>query len=53
MKIKFNPYIAVLIVCLWGIGSAMTSFGVVAARSCDKDYPIGYIFYSKLFCELK
>ncbi len=51
--IKNNLDVITTMIVAWFIISVFSSFAQNDKDACDKTYPINYIFYSKLFCEIK
>jgi len=49
---KFYPSLIMLVV-MWMNLSTFASIFVANKEVCDKVYPITYILYTKLFCEIK
>ena len=45
--------IAGSLMLVWLMFSAAASTVVVNQDLCDKDYPIGRVLYTKMFCEIK
>ncbi len=51
--IKNNVYWITFMITAWFIISVLFSFIQIDRKACNKTYPINYIFYSRLFCEIK
>jgi len=49
MKIQ----ITTMVIIIWMFISLFTSAIVSSEKLCNKDFPISYIFYTKLFCEIE
>jgi len=51
--LKTNIEKICLIFYIWFVLSIVCSSFMAITGVCDKKYPIGYVFYSRLFCEIK
>jgi len=52
-KSFFIVVITVTLVILWCTFSFLSSAVVSSRHNCNKNYPIGYVFHTKLFCEIE
>ena len=42
-----------MVALAWVLLSVLVSVGQVDQNNCDKTFPINYLVYSRLFCEVK
>ena len=52
-KLHIISTISATIGIVWLMFSVAASTVVVNQDLCDKDYPIGRVLYTKMFCEIK